>query len=93
MASLVKASSAYPARISAMMYLDDFVGEHLPWAEAQGLLHLGLFEPELYSWKFGRWVISEAVEELISPDFNSDEIPYLLRKIDTLLSKIQAQNP
>jgi len=93
MAALVKASSTYPVRISAKMYLDDYTGEHLPWAEAQELFSLGLFEPQLGSWKFGRWAVRESAEELISPDFNSDEIPYLLKKLDTLLAEIQMQNP
>jgi multiple sugar transport system substrate-binding protein len=92
-AAIVKATSTYPGRISAMMYLDEYAEAHSPWAAAQELFSLGLYTPAAGSWESGRWAVREAAIELISPDFDRDAIPYLLNKLDILLKEIRMQNP
>lgn len=92
LAAVVEASSAYPSRISAMNFLTEYKESHPQWAEAQELFALGSVEPRLSAWHYNRWAVRDAMEELISPDFNSVEIPNLLEKLETILIEIQLED-
>ncbi len=90
-AGIVKANSSYPARISTMTFLNDYVEDHPQWAEAQDLFQYGFVEPRLSSWYFARWAVRDAIQELLSADFLSTEIPSLLKELNTLLAEIHME--
>ena len=51
------------------------------------------FEPALGSWGIARWVFGDTIEELFAPDFEQDQIPALLEKLEETLNQTHANNP
>jgi multiple sugar transport system substrate-binding protein len=90
-AVIVKTSGHLPTRVSAMNLLDEFARSHPQWSAAQDLLPYSKVEPSFASWMVARWAVSDAVTELVHPDFPSDHIPLLLEDLDALLAEIHDQ--
>jgi multiple sugar transport system substrate-binding protein len=86
-ADFIAASGYFPTRMSAINYLSGYAHENPHWAASQDLLQYGRYEPRLGSWGLARWALSDAVVELIDPNFLSDDIPVLLKDLDTLIAE------
>jgi ABC-type glycerol-3-phosphate transport system substrate-binding protein len=88
----IKASGYLPTRASTMDLMDGYARINPQWAAAQNLISHSRAEPRFGSWGVARWVISDAVLELIKPDFQSEHIPLLLKDLDAILAEIHIQN-
>jgi ABC-type glycerol-3-phosphate transport system substrate-binding protein len=91
-AQFVQAGSYYPARAAALEFLADYATDHPQWAAALDLIPYGKVEPDFGSWEVARWALSDAMNQLINPDFSNEEIPSLLEELDTLLAEAHLQN-
>ena len=54
---------------------------------------VGIFEPEIGSWNIVRWVLSDAARTLVSPDFSDDEIPLLVKELNTVAGEVHLNSP
>jgi ABC-type glycerol-3-phosphate transport system substrate-binding protein len=91
-AQFVQAGSYFPARASALEFLGDYAADHPQWAAALDVIPYGKVEPNFGSWGVARWALSDAVDQLIDPDFPSEDIPFLLEELDALLAETHIQN-
>lgn len=91
-AQFAQAGSYYPARASDLEFLADYATDHPQWSAALDLIPYGKVEPNFGSWSVARWALSDAMIQLVNPDFSSEEIPVLLGELDTLLAETHLQN-
>ena len=82
-----------PASASALEYLESYAVDNPLWALAVELIPYAKTEPLLGSWGIARYVFGDAIDELYAPDFNNDQIPTLLEKLEETLNETHANNP
>jgi ABC-type glycerol-3-phosphate transport system substrate-binding protein len=92
-AEFIEASGYLPVSTSALQDLKNYAAENPHWTQALELIPYAKAEPSLGSWGIARWVFADAVEELFSPDFNRDQIPTLLEKLEETLNNTHVNNP
>ena len=92
-AEIVKVSGFIPTRISSNKYLTKYVMDNHQWAAIQEKMAVGIFEPEIGSWNIVRWVLSDAARTLVSPDFSDDEIPLLVKELNTVAGEVHLNSP
>ena len=92
-ARFIEASGYLPVSASTLDYLDEYINENPLWAQAVEWIPDGKTEPALGSWGVARWAFGDAIDELFSPDYPSEQIPALLEKLEQTLNEIQADNP
>jgi multiple sugar transport system substrate-binding protein len=91
-ARLIEASNTFPVRKSVIHFLEEYAVANPQWAEAQDLISYGFAEPKFGSWGIARWTIGDVATELVSPDFASEGIPFLLEDLNAILVEIHFQN-
>jgi multiple sugar transport system substrate-binding protein/sn-glycerol 3-phosphate transport system substrate-binding protein len=87
----VQAVDAYPTRFSTQESLESLASTDPAWASSFELLPNALAEPSLPSWSVVRWMMGDALAELLSADFTADQIPDLLASLDQLAAEINNQ--
>lgn len=87
----VRASSYYPTRASTLDFLDSALTSDEHWSAAIDLLPYVRAEPVYASWRVMRWSLSDAMVELFSPEFETEEIPALLVRLDAVAEEIHTQ--
>lgn len=87
----VKAVDAYPTRYSTNDFLDSEIAADPAWAAGLELLPNALAEPSLPSWSVVRWMMGDALTELLSSEFKPEQIPDLLEMLDELAVEISTQ--
>jgi hypothetical protein len=92
-AQFIEASGYLPVSATAMNYLEDYAAENPLWAQAVNLIPYGQTEPGLGSWGIARWAFGDAIEELFAPDYDPQQIPLLLEKLEETLNEIHVNNP
>lgn len=92
-AEIVKVSGFIPTRISSNKYLTQYATDNPPWAVVQERISGGIFGPESGSWNIVRWILSDAVRTLVSPGFSDDEIPLLVKELNTVADEVHLNNP
>jgi len=92
-ADIVKVSGFIPTRSSSNEYLVQYVKDNPQWAAVQEKISNGVFEPDSGSWNIVRWILSDAARSLISSDFSRDEIPILVKELDTVADEAHLQSP
>ncbi len=92
-AQFIEASGYLPVSASTLEYLKNYAAENPLWAQAVEWIPYGKIEPALGSWGIVRYVFGDAIEELFSPNFNGDQIPTLLGKLEETLNETHANNP
>ena len=92
-ARFIEASGYLPVSQSSQEYLESYAAENPLWAQALALIPYGRIEPALGSWGIARYAFGDAIEELFAPDFSSDQIPFLLEKVEEILNETHANNP
>jgi ABC-type glycerol-3-phosphate transport system substrate-binding protein len=90
-AAWVRASSYYPTRASTLDFLDSSLTSDEHWSAAIDLLPYVRAEPVYASWRVMRWSLSDAMVELFSPEFETEEIPALLVRLDAVAEEIHTQ--
>lgn len=90
-ANWVRASHYYPTRESTLDFLDSALTNNEKWSAAIDLLPYARAEPVYASWRVMRWSLSDAMVELFSPEFESEEIPALLVRLDAVAEEIHTQ--
>jgi len=91
-AAFAEATSTLPTRISVPPLVENYARVNPRWAAAQDLISLSHAEPVFGSWVVARWTLSDAAIELVGSGFTSEEIPLLLKNLDTILAEIHIQN-
>lgn len=86
-----QAVGAYPVRDSAIDLLEPAIQADPAWAAGLTLLPNALTEPSLASWTVVRWMIGDAMSELLSAEFEAAQIPELLESLDELAAEIHTQ--
>ncbi|OGO70005.1 MAG: hypothetical protein A2Z49_02890 [Chloroflexi bacterium RBG_19FT_COMBO_56_12] len=86
-----QAAGAYPTRYSTLEFLDSAAAADPAWATGLELLPNALAEPPLGSWSVVRWMMGDALAELFSGGFSSEQIPGLLKSLDQLAAEINTQ--
>lgn len=92
-AQFIEASGYLPVSASALAYLDEYAAENLLWAQVIEMIPFGQTEPALGSWGIARWAFGDAIEELFSPEYDSEQIPTLLETLEETLNETHANNP
>jgi ABC-type glycerol-3-phosphate transport system substrate-binding protein len=87
----IEASGHYPSRVSTLVLMEDYAQRNPQWEAVKDLIPYSWIEPNYGSWNVARWALSDAVAELINPNFSSDRIPALLKDLDSLLDEIHDQ--
>ncbi|NJD57779.1 MAG: hypothetical protein C3F13_02070 [Anaerolineales bacterium] len=87
----LEAIQTLPTRQSAASYLIETQQSDSPWAQALRLLPYAYSEPSAASWNMVRWSLSDAMAELVDPNFTADQIPALLEKLNNLAAEIESQ--
>jgi multiple sugar transport system substrate-binding protein len=90
-ADWVRASGYYPARESTLDLLETKLTSDEHWAAAMDLLPYVYAEPGYASWRVMRWALGDAMSELFSLEFDSEEIPALLKRLDAVAEEIHTQ--
>jgi ABC-type glycerol-3-phosphate transport system substrate-binding protein len=91
-ARFIQTAGYFPTRASAFDSLGDYAAGHPQWATALELIPYGKAEPYFGSWGVARWALSDALYQLVDPDFPNENIPLLLEELDTLLAETHIQN-
>ncbi len=86
-ADFITASGYFPTQMSTVNFLSGYAHENPHWAASQDLLQYGRYEPRFGSWGLARWALGDAMVELIDPNFSSEDIPILLKDLDTLIAE------
>lgn len=87
----VQAVGAYPPRYSTLDFLAQAISADPAWALGLELLPNAVSEPPLASWSVVRWAMGDALAELLSVEFDAEQIPNLLKELDRLAVEINAQ--
>jgi multiple sugar transport system substrate-binding protein len=87
-ARIVQVSGAFPTRLSAQEYLEDYGRMNPHWADAQLLLEYARPEPALQSWNLVRWIVNDAASFLFSPFFDPGEVNLLLEELDMTAAEV-----
>jgi ABC-type glycerol-3-phosphate transport system substrate-binding protein len=74
----------FPVRASALESLEMESMRNQRWAETLNFIPLSRAEPGYPSWTVVRWMLGDALEQLLSPQFTSDQVPELLETLDKL---------
>jgi ABC-type glycerol-3-phosphate transport system substrate-binding protein len=89
---LSEATGYLPTRASTFDLMGQYARVRLQWEAAWKLTSYSRVEPIFGSWVIARWALSDAVAELISPEFSSERIRPLLKELDALLAEIHIQS-
>lgn len=92
-ARFIEASGYLPVSTAALDYLTEYVAENPLWAQVVDMIPYGETEPALGSWGIARWAFGDAIEELFSPAYDSEQVPALLEKLEETLNEIHVNNP
>jgi multiple sugar transport system substrate-binding protein/sn-glycerol 3-phosphate transport system substrate-binding protein len=87
----VSTFEVYPTRQSTLSYLDENSNQNPQWTQALSLLPVAHGEPSLASWSVTRWVLNDAMTQLIDPKVSSDQIPAILENLDAVAAEINSQ--
>jgi ABC-type glycerol-3-phosphate transport system substrate-binding protein len=87
----IKVQETFPSRLSTLDYLTEIDADNPQWAQALELLPDAHSEPTLSSWKVMRWALEDVLTQLFTPQFESDQIPLLLQKLDDVADEIYSQ--
>jgi multiple sugar transport system substrate-binding protein len=87
----VKVQETFPSRLSTLDYLTETDAGNPQWAQALELLPDARSEPTLSSWKVMRWALEDVMTQLFDPQFETDQIPLLLEKLDSVADEIYSQ--
>jgi multiple sugar transport system substrate-binding protein len=87
-AQWVMASQTYPTRQSVLGYLSENGDTNPQWGQALDLLPDAHNEPSLASWSVMRWVLNDAMSELLDPQQSADQIPLMLENLDSVATEI-----
>jgi multiple sugar transport system substrate-binding protein len=90
-AAWVRASGYYPTRASTLDLMGTKLTSDEHWSAAVALLPHAHAEPGYASWRVMRWALSDAMKELLSPEFDPGEIPALLVRLDAVAEEIHTQ--
>lgn len=85
------ASASLPTRLSTLGYIESAAPWDTHWAEASALLPKARTEPAEATWGSVRWMLGDALAQLLTPGFTTDQVPALLESMDKLAEEIQAQ--
>ncbi len=88
MADWVSAIEAYPTRKMATDLVQLQTTEDLEWHAALTLLPDARSEPILASWSVVRWILNDALSQLVSTKFTSEQIPALIDNMDSTAAEI-----
>jgi len=83
-------SGSYPARASAIEFLNQYVANTPQWTVAYDLVPVGKDEPAVPSWGKVRWVVSDAAAQLFGFGFTAAEIPGVLEELDRTANELGA---
>jgi len=92
-AQFIEASGYLPVSASTLEYLENYAAENPLWAQAVEWIPYGKTEPALGSWGIARYAFGDAIDELFTPNFDRDQIPTLLEKLEEILNETHANNP
>ena len=74
-----------------MGYLTETAVDSPQWIQALELLPDVHSEPSLASWSMMRWALEDVMAQLFDPQFDADQIPSLLEKLDSVADEIYSQ--
>ena len=80
-----------PTRASSLEYLDSALGSDPLYEQAIELLPYSRSEPAYASWSEVRWALLDLQKELLSADFDAEEMPDLLENLDQIALEIHTQ--
>ena len=87
----VQAIGAYPTRLSTRELLEEATQADATWGTGLELLANAQAEPSHPSWGMVRWVMGDALAELMSAEFVFEQIPSLLETIDQVVAEVNNQ--
>ncbi len=91
LAEFVSQNGTYPTRQSAEDILSANAAINRHQQQALALLREAHGEPTLASWSVVRWMLNDALSQLVSPKFTTEQIPALIETMESTAAEINNQ--
>jgi multiple sugar transport system substrate-binding protein len=91
--SWVQGTGLFPLRISAYGPLTSYASSHKQWQAATGYMEDLVLQPSLASWRKARLVLGDGTEFIFRTNVKLDQIPAVLKQMDTTVQDLITVKP
>jgi multiple sugar transport system substrate-binding protein len=89
----VRGTGIYPARLSSLDSLGDYLRDHSQWSAAVALLSGALPSPTYSSWQVARAIIQDGAGQLFQTDTQPEQVGQILQQMDALAAEVMKVSP